>query len=240
MNSREASELRLANARARKILWITLGWVALGTLANWAVRGTGPVDALVFTIDTLAYLTKRQDGAAWFIQVVLLHGGTVITWYIGWYVVDLVMENHLWRNLRERKRMKEIEALSDHVIICGGGRVGEHLARLLAKGGVSFVVVDENVDRASELRELGYVVVEGDARDESVLRHAGATRAKRIVCALPNAERNVFVVLAAKRIKPDVRVDARCEDEKLAATLSQAGAERVILPERACAELLLE
>jgi FlaA1/EpsC-like NDP-sugar epimerase len=239
MESREAQQLAAARARLRHIGALLVGWVALGTIANAIVLGGGLWNAFIFTVDTLAYLATRQEGVAWVIQVVLLHGGTVITWYIGWYLVDLVMDKHLWRNLRESKRMKEIEQLSDHVIVCGGGRVGAHLASMLAEKGARFVVVELDPDRAGELRAQGCAVLEGDAREETVLAHAGIARARRVVAALPSAERNVFVVLASKRLRGDVEIDARCEDERLAATLRQAGAARVILPERACAEQIV-
>jgi voltage-gated potassium channel len=238
MPSREGQELALAKTRLRRITIILLAWLALGTLANWALRGQGPGDAFVHTVDTLAYLAKREEGAKWVLQMVLLHGGTVITWYIGWYIVDLVMDRHLWRNLHEARRMKEIETLAEHVIICGGGRVGAHLARLLTEAGRKLVVVEESADRAAELRDEGHAVLEGDAREEATLREAGIARAARVVAALPTAAQNVFVVLAAKRVRPDAVVDARCEDERFADTLRQAGAARVILPERACAEQL--
>src|SRR5262249_42933988 len=95
--------------RARRRLWaITalLGvWIALGTVAYWAARGYGPLDALYTTIETLGYLSRRQEGAALVVQLVLLHGGTVITWYIGWVLVDLVMDQHFTKHRRERKRM---------------------------------------------------------------------------------------------------------------------------------------
>ena len=239
MESREGQELAAARSRLLHITGLLVGWLALGTIANAIVRGGGPWRAFLFTVDTLAYLVPRQEGAAWLIQVVLLHGGTVITWYIGWYLVDLVMDKHLWRNLRESKRMKEIDELSNHVVVCGGGRVGAHLASMLVESGSRFVVVELDPDRAAELRDQGCAVLEGDARHEAVLARAGVARAARVIAALPSAERNVFIVLAAKRVRADVEIDARCEDEDLAPTLRQAGAARVIMPERACAEQLM-
>src|SRR5438445_411743 len=172
MSSREGDELTQARSRLWHITALLVGWVALGTIANWAARGGGPWSAFIFTVDTLAYLTPRQEGAAWVIQVVLLHGGTVITWYIGWYLVDLVMDKHLWRNLRESKRMKEIGDLSEHVIVCGGGRVGAHLASMLLERGARFVVVELGgltpTTEASSVRRVALVRLQKRLQDRAV------------------------------------------------------------------------
>ena len=241
MQTREGAELSLAKERLIRISIILVGWLAFGTAANLAIRGDGLGDAAGQTVNLLAYLERKADvgGWAWVLQIALLHGGTVITWYFGGYLVDLVMDKHFRRSLREAKRRKEIEALANHVVICGGGRVGAGLAKMLAEAQQTFVIIESDPHRAAELREEGHVVVEGDARDEPTLRHAGLAHARRVVAALPSAERNVFVVLAAKRLRPDVVVDARCEEERFSGLLKQAGAARVVLPEQACVEQLV-
>jgi voltage-gated potassium channel len=199
----------------------------------------GVVDAFVFTVDTLAYLTSRQTGAAWVVQVVQLHGGTIITWYIGWYLVDLVLERHPVRHLEDKRLMRQLSELSDHVVICGGGRVRAELAALLTSVQSPFVVVDVDPERACELRARGHLVVEGDARLPETLMRAGIARASKVVVTLPSAERGVLVVLAAVSAHERIHVEARCEDESLAQRLPPAGAKRVIVPERACAEAFM-
>jgi hypothetical protein len=230
---------RAATRRLWHIAWLLVGWLALGTAANVLTLKLGVLDAFVFTVDTLAYLTSRQSGAAWVVQIVLLHGGTIITWYIGWYLVDLVLERHFVRHFEEKRLMRQLSELTDHVVICGGGRVGAELATLLAEAKTPLVFVDVDGERADELRARGHLVVDGDARLPETLTRAGIARASKVVVTLPSAERSVLVVLAAVSAREGIHVEARCEDESLAERLVQAGARRVILPERACAEAFL-
>lgn len=155
-------------------------------MAYWVTRQKGPVDAITMTLETLAYLSDKQTGAALVVQLVLLHGGTVITWYIGWLLVDLVMDQHFWRHWRERKRMKSILEMSNHFVICGGGRVGTHLAELLHRQGKPFVIVEDDADKVEALK-VDYAVLEGDARDENTLRLAGAGKAQGLAAVIGGA-----------------------------------------------------
>lgn len=233
--NREARELAQARSRFWHITWILVGWISLGTLAYWVTRREGPIDAFYTTLETLAYLSDRQTGAALGVQLVLLHGGTVITWYIGWLLVDLVMDQHFWRHWRERRKMKLVEAMHGHFVICGGGRVGTHLAELLRKQGKDFVIIEGDADKVDALK-ADYFVVEGDARDEATLRLAGVPNAAGLVAAMRETEKNVLTVLSARLLGPQVRIYARCERPDYADKLTQAGAEHIILPALACAE----
>ena len=233
--SRESQQLGQARARFFHISWILVGWLTLASSAYWIARRQGPIDAIYMTLETLAYLSEKQTGAALAVQIVLLHGGTVITWYIGWLLVDLVMDQHFWRHQRERKRMNVVERMSEHYVICGGGRVGTHLAELLRKQGKSLVIVESDADRAEALK-ADFSVVEGDARDESTLKLAGVHKAAGLIAALRETERNVLVVLAARFLGPKLKIFARCERPDYADKLTQAGAEHIILPALACAE----
>src|ERR1700744_5150267 len=65
------------------------------------------------------------------------------------------------------KRVKaEIDKLENHVIVVGFGRIGLMLAKDLAAGGAKFVIVEQNENRAAEVRALGYLCLVGDATDE--------------------------------------------------------------------------
>ncbi len=67
---------------------------------------------------------------------------------------------------------REIEDLSGHVIICGFGRVGRHLANALEEEGVDFVIVEDDPAKIDELNEYGLLTIEGDATAEHTLEEA--------------------------------------------------------------------
>lgn len=238
--NRETRELIVARARLWRLCVATALLLLVGTIGYWAIRREGPLDALQYTLSALAYLNKTDtNSAGWALQVVLLHGGTIITWYIGWMVVDLLMDNHFGRYRKESKRMTIVKQLSGHVVVCGGGRVGTHVAELLAKRGDEFVIVESDADRVEALKERDYLVVEGDAKDEAVLRTAGVDRASTLVCALSATESNVMIVLTARGLSDKLEIHARCDREDYAPQLSRAGATKVILPARATAEQMV-
>ncbi len=227
-------------ARSRRRLWVITGLAGLGLLggsvAYWLTRGGGLLDGLLTTIDTLGYMSDRQEGAALVVQVILLHAGTLISWYIGWMYVDYLLDGHFGRHWREKKKMDTLGALAKHVVVCGGGRVGGHIAELLRERGEPYVIVEGNGARVEALKATHALVVEGDARDEAVLRRAGVDRAGTLVAALRETGQNVLVVLTGATMNERLEIHARCDRADYATKLRRAGAKHVIMPERACAE----
>ncbi len=129
------------------------------------------------------------------------------------------------------KRMEhEIEKLKNHAIICGFGRIGRMIASQLQAGGIPFVIVDQAPDRVAEVREAGWLTLQGEATDESVLRAAGIARARVLATVLPNDAANVFITLSARNMNPAVQIIARGEVPSTERKLLQAGANRVVLP----------
>lgn len=233
----ETNELRAARKRFRRFTWVLLATLVAGTVGYAVTMGLDVPRAALLTLETLAYLGKeKKDGSALFIQLALLHGGTVVTWYWGWLLVDLGLESHFLRHFREMRRMKTVESMGGHAVICGGGRVGSHVAELLAAKNEPFVIVESDDETTTTLRELGYLVVTGDARDEETLRLAGVARAKKVFAALPEAEKNVIVALTARGLSESLEIHARCERSDYAPKLARAGVTRVISPQVTCAE----
>ncbi|MBE2282081.1 MAG: NAD-binding protein [Prosthecobacter sp.] len=129
------------------------------------------------------------------------------------------------------KRMEhEIEKLKNHAIICGFGRIGRMIASQLQAGGIPFVIVDQAPDRVAEVREAGWLTLQGETTDESVLRAAGIARARVLATVLPNDAANVFITLSARNMNPAVQIIARGEVPSTERKLLQAGANRVVLP----------
>ncbi len=139
------------------------------------------------------------------------------------------------------KRMKSrIDHLSDHVIVCGYGRIGIMLARELKAARVSFVVVERAEARFVEAREHGYLCVNADATEEATLIEAGVMRARVLATVLPDDAANVFITLSARSLNKGLSIIARGEVPSTETKLLQAGANDVVLPTHIGAERMAE
>lgn len=139
------------------------------------------------------------------------------------------------------KRMRlEIEHLHDHVIVCGFGRIGRMLARELRASKTSFVIIDRNEKRISEARESGYLCIQGEATDESILTDAGIHRARILATVLPDDAANVFITLSAHSLNKSLQIIARGEMPTTEDKLLHAGATKVVLPTHIGAERIAE
>ena len=124
----------------------------------------------------------------------------------------------------------EIEKLKNHAIICGYGRIGRMIATQLQAGGIPFVIVDQATDRVAEVRDAGFLTLQGEATDEATLKTAGISRARVLATVLPNDAANVFITLSARNMNPTIQIIARGEVPSTERKLLQAGANRVVLP----------
>ncbi len=114
------------------------------------------------------------------------------------------------------------------------------LARELKTGAVPFVVLEQNEQKAADVRARGYLCLSGDATDEQSLLEAGITRARILATVLPNDAANVFITLSARALNPGIEIIARGEAVATESKLIQAGANRVVLPAHIGAERIAE
>lgn len=134
----------------------------------------------------------------------------------------------------------QIERLSNHVIICGFGRLGSMLAQELAAADVPIVVL-EQADPSVELaRDRGYLCIQTDATNEDALRAAGVQRARSLATVLSNDAANVFITLSARSLNPGLEIIARGELPSTERKLLQAGANTVVLPAHIGAERIAQ
>ena len=132
-----------------------------------------------------------------------------------------------WEN---KRRLRMLNQLSNHVIVCGYGRVGRNVVAELKAEGLPFVVIDLSADKIARVEEEGHLAVQGDAAHESKLKEAGIARARGLVAAAKSDAENVFIVLTARSLRPDLSIVARADVEESEPKLLRAGANRVILP----------
>jgi len=128
---------------------------------------------------------------------------------------------------------KKIEKLKNHVIIVGFGRNGEQAAIELEEHGVDFVIVDKRDSVISRVRQNPkWLYIKGDATHEDILENAQVNHARALVATTPNDADNVFVVLTARSMNPNLTVISRASEIESQMKLKRAGATNVIMPER--------
>jgi voltage-gated potassium channel len=207
--------------------------------------GWGWGDALymvVLTVYTVGYDEVRPIDTPELraITIALIVTGCTGMIFLTGTLIQLITASQLQQLFGFRRMQREIDRLSDHVIICGYGRIGQMLARELQAGKCDFVVVERGDGRLSAARESGFLSLQGDATDEDVLRLAGISRARALATVLPDDAANVFITLSARSLNRELTIIARGEVASTEGKLIQAGADRVVLPTRIGAERMAE
>ncbi|MEW6473737.1 MAG: potassium channel protein [Actinomycetota bacterium] len=209
------------------------GVVVIGT-AGYTAFGFPLLDALYQTVTTVATVGFREvrpfsTGAQLFtIGLILVGVGTVL--YSFTLLLEGVVEGQIREVLGRRRMDRQIARMAGHVIVCGFGRVGRHLAHYVSGAGQDVVVIEKDADRAA-VAQGSVHVVRGDATSDEILKEAGIDRARVLVTALNTDSDNLFVTLTARSLRKDLFIVARARVESSEAKLSQAGADRVVNPQ---------
>jgi CPA2 family monovalent cation:H+ antiporter-2 len=119
-------------------------------------------------------------------------------------------------------------ASREHVIICGYGRVGQNLARVIEARGLEFIALDLDPHRVRDARQAGDPVVYGDAAQPGVLRALGLERASVLVVSFSDPQVALGVVRSARGLRADLPILVRTEDDARLDELQAAGATEVI------------
>ncbi len=159
--------------------------------------------------------------------------------YNGWFAKHLCAASYV--KSREAQRSEIAGAgheLSDHVIICGYGRIGQNIARFLEKEQIPYIALDLDPYRVQEAREAGDPVFYGDATHGSILEAAGLGRAKILVISLDDTMSALKILPQARNLRPNLPILARTRDDSSLDKLQEAGATEVV-PETFEASLML-
>jgi CPA2 family monovalent cation:H+ antiporter-2 len=140
------------------------------------------------------------------------------------------LEGGTW--VEQAREVHEIAArafgIQKHVILCGYGRSGQSLARLLEAEGVAFIALDDDPRRVHAAAQAGDRVVFGDATRAEVLMAAGIHRARALVVNFAHTPSAQKILESAHRLKPDAPVIVRTLDDSDLDTLRDAGAAEVV------------
>jgi voltage-gated potassium channel len=187
--------------------------------------------------------TVPRNDASRIITIFLVLAGISIFAYIGSLVVEAIARGVVGGLWAETRRRRAIEALREHYIICGFGRVGRRVAEELRHEGAPFVVLDYSLEAKEAAQEQDVLFIEGNGTDDDDLRSAGLERARGLVAASDDDSDNLYITLSARAVNPQLLIVARASNEDAAKKLRLAGADRIVQPYqaagRAMANLML-
>lgn len=208
--------------------------VLIGTSGYHWLEGMSIVDSLYMTVITISTVgfgeVHRLSPYGRIFTIGLIIGGGGVAAYSVSVTAEFFMSGE-WRKFLETRRRSRMQSkLSDHVIICGFGRVGRRVSNELIQEGVPFIIVDTNPARVEHAWERGYTAVVGNAANEQMLKEAGIKKARALIAAVSSDAENVFIILTARSLNPDLPIIARANYEDSEPKMIRAGANRTIVP----------
>ena len=208
--------------------------VILGTVGFKLIEGWGLLESLYATVTTIStvgygdFAPASAQGRLFTIFLIVIGVGAML--YGASLFAEMMVDNRLKIILGRSSMESRIERMKDHYIICGFGRMGNLICREMAKEKIPFVIIEKNPEVLQRIENERYVYFKGNATDDTSLLQSGIKRAKGVVCVLSSDAENLYVILTAKELNPDIYILSRCEEEISEHRLLRAGANRVISP----------
>ena len=212
--------------------------ILTGIIGFMVIEHFSFVEALYMTtisVTTAGFTEVRPLSAAGRVFTVVL---LITSWatfaFVLTRITQYVISGEINQYFKNRRIMNAINRLHNHVIICGFGRNGTQAARTLGYHGQPFVVIESNPDilerSAKEFPDV--LILQGDSTEDEVLKTAGISRAKALITTLPVDAHNVFIVLSARSLNPNIQIISRASDRNSYPKLVKAGANSVIMPDK--------
>jgi voltage-gated potassium channel len=213
------------------LLLITAG----GTAGYMLIEGWRVVESLYMTVITLSTVgfseVRPLSSTGRIFTTGLIVAGVGAVAYLFGTISQYIVSGELTGSLRRSRMQKSLDAMSDHYIICGFGRVGQQVLEDLQKEHKPCVVIEED-GALLEAMEEEFPHIGGDAADDEVLRRAGIERARGLVVVTGDDPTNLFVTLTAFTLNGKLSIVARANHPSTESKLLRAGATHVISPYR--------
>ncbi len=194
------------------------------------------IDAVYMTVITITTVgfgeVNPLDTESKIFTIFLILSSVVIVGYAISIITEYILSKNNFEDIKQRKMQKKIDAMSNHIIICGYGRNGKQAAKKLLAYKKPYVVIERDKDVIEKFQEENIPFIFGNANEDEVLFEAGIERANTLISALPSDADNLFIVLSARQINKEMRIISRASQETSYKKLKLAGANNVILPDR--------
>lgn len=213
---------------------LLLGVILFGVTGYIILEGWSFLDAVYMTVITLAGVgygetnPLSQQGRIFTILLILL--GLISIAYILNRFTEAFIQGYFQERLRYQRQKRLLNRLRNHYILCGYGRMGQQIAAELAAERVAFIIVDPQSGPIEEAQQLGYTTYQGDATLDHTLQDAGVQMASCLIAAMPSDAENLYAILSAKTLNPEIRAIGRATSEEAIKKLQRVGADQVISP----------
>ena len=212
-----------------------LGIILFGTLGYVIIEECSLLDGLFMTMITITtvgfseVIPLSPYGKIFTIVLIVLGVGFVM--FVFGKITEAVVEGGL-RTVYGRMNMnKKVAKLKNHYIVCGFGRIGRVICKLLYDDNRPFVVIEHDPKEIKTIEEQGYLFLEGEAASDEILIRAGLKKAEGLIAVVSSDADNVFIVLSARGLHADLFIMARSSGiEGVETKLLRAGADKVISP----------
>jgi voltage-gated potassium channel len=210
--------------------------LAAGTVGYMILEEQSFVNALYMTTITVTTVGYREafplSAGGQVFTIFLAFAGVGVILLIASEFGRLVLRADIGEMFGIRRDQKMLAKLNNHIVVCGHGRMGSAVVEVLLERRVPFAVVELDERGCRALAENQIPFIHGDATHERVQRDAGVERAKTFIACLADDAHNVFSILLARQLNPDVNIIARAVKEEAEERLRMAGANQVINPYR--------
>lgn len=210
--------------------------LALGTVGYVLIEDWPWFDAFYMTVITMATVgfgeIHPMSMGGRILTIVLIFLGASVFVFATTAAAQAIFRRQFFDFFTERKMNQQISELTGHVVVCGFGRMSRAMINEFIENKTPVVLIDSNIEQIESARELGILSVHGDASDEESLLKANIKSAQCLVTLIPKDSENLYVVMAARELVPDLYIVCRSEDESADKRLLRAGANRIISPYR--------
>lgn len=220
--------------RTALVLLLILVLLVMGTVGFHLIEGWPWFESLYATLMTVSTIGAEPENqlshTGRVFNVVLIFFGVGVVGFAMATLTHAVIESELGSFFGRRRMEKEISKLKDHIIICGVGRVGRRVALEVVARNIPLVIIEQEPAKAKWAQEHNFPVIIGDATNEQVLQQARIEQARGLAAAVTSDAQNVYIVLTAHGMAPQLPIVARASEEAAESKLIKAGATAVLSP----------
>jgi voltage-gated potassium channel len=217
----------------RKALLLFVISLVVGTFGFTLIEDYPIGDALymaIITISTVGFeeVKPLSSNGQIFASFYIIFNIGVFAYSISAFSV-YVVHGEIFKTIKIQKMERKIRALKDHIIICGHGKYGKEVRNYFLLHKMDIVIIDlDQKTFEDESDSLLYIV--DDTTKDDVLIQAGIEHARSIITVLPDDTENLYTVMAARALNPNINIISRAVHDRAIAKLKLGGANHVIMP----------